>query len=578
MALATTIRDMSEEQLSIMEKLFNTAYVIAKEDYALNDFRILCQMQMKNGVKMGETYLNDKGARQFIKYIAETMRTDLKSQLSKIEFFSLMADGSTDKSVMASEIIYICYLHEGEPKCNFISLTECQNEKASGIKSGIVTVLNEFIPNWEKKLTAVCFDGANVNMGSSAGVSKLLENECGHLISVHCIAHRLELAMSDAIKYVKHINIVEEIVKGVYSYYHSSPKRTKELKAIGEILDEKILSHVGLHGIRWLQSRHRAVKVMLNNFSAVVIHMEQAVESESDSKISAKLTGYLKHLKSEQFIRFLFLMEDVTNIMARMSEVFQKRCVLLSEIFSTLEATKLKIKKLSTENGNALDQFEKDLVIEEDCVKYREITLKKMISADNDLFQRERKKLCESIIESLNIRYENVFNDKLLGNLNIFDPCNVVNLSESEDEKLNQQLKDVIKGLPYNINIDEEAMMDEFEDFKVWSKNKLNIPCQSAWQRLLAESKSSSTFINLRKILEMIITLPLSTAECERGFSHMNIIKTDTRCRMVLETLNDLMFIKLYGPSLTQFNPRKAVEAWWSDVENGRKRRPDFKK
>lgn len=106
-----------------------------------------------------------------------------------------MADGSSDRSVVASEILYICYLYEGEPKCNFIALKECENETANGIKSGIVSVLNEFIPNWEKKLTAVRFDGASVNMGSIGGVSKLLENEFGQLISVHCVVHKLELAM-----------------------------------------------------------------------------------------------------------------------------------------------------------------------------------------------------------------------------------------------------------------------------------------------------------------------------------------------------------------------------------------------
>ena len=41
-------------------KLFNTAYYIAKNERPFSDFNQLCTLQVKNGVTLGETYLNDK--------------------------------------------------------------------------------------------------------------------------------------------------------------------------------------------------------------------------------------------------------------------------------------------------------------------------------------------------------------------------------------------------------------------------------------------------------------------------------------------------------------------------------------
>ena len=48
------------------------------------------------------------------------------------------------------------------------------------------------------------------------------------------------------------------------------------------------------------------------------------------------------------------------------------------------------------------------------------------------------------------------------------------------------------------------------------------------------------------RLYSILVVFPYSTAECERGFSKMNDIKTDTRNRLG-DTLLDLMLIAMYG-------------------------------
>lgn len=60
--------------------------------------------------------------------------------------------------------------------------------------------------------------------------------------------------------------------------------------------------------------------------------------------------------------------------------------------------------------------------------------------------------------------------------------------------------------------------------------------------------------------------LPFSTAECERGFSHLNLIKTDERSRLSTKVVDDLVMIKLNGPKFIDFNPEKTINLWSSDV------------
>ena len=46
---------------------------------------------------------------------------------------------------------------------------------------------------------------------------------------------------------------------------------------------------------------------------------------------------------------------------------------------------------------------------------------------------------------------------------------------------------------------------------------------------------------NLLNFIDMILTIPASTAECERGFSAMKRIKSDWRTSLCTSTLSDLM-------------------------------------
>ena len=86
------------------------------------------------------------------------------------------------------------------------------------------------------------------------------------------------------------------------------------------------------------------------------------------------------------------------------------------------------------------------------------------------------------------------------------------------------------------------------------------------YTRLLGASNSHRIEILLKL---MLVVIP-STAECERGFSCMKLIKTHTRNTMTQETLQLLMTVKQLGPSLANFIPDKAISHWMSCGKGGR--------
>ena len=56
----------------------------------------------------------------------------------------------------------------------------------------------------------------------------------------------------------------------------------------------------------------------------------------------------------------------------------------------------------------------------------------------------------------------------------------------------------------------------------------------------------------------------------------LNIIKTDSRNRLTVNSLNDLVTIKINGVSTDMYNSRKAVQLWFEDVAVRHSRRPEF--
>ena len=70
---------------------------------------------------------------------------------------------------------------------------------------------------------------------------------------------------------------------------------------------------------------------------------------------------------------------------------------------------------------------------------------------------------------------------------------------------------------------------------------------------------------HLRHILPLVsITLTIypTTAECKRGFSQMNQVKTQLRTSLNQETISSLLRIKIDGPTLANYNLTKSIVKW----------------
>ena len=158
--------------------------------------------------------MNDKQAATFTYYIAETVKKDFANKLWQAKMFSVLNDSSTDISVTDEELVYVRYLEDVRPVTKFLSIQALCKADAVAVVAAIDKAFldeTDMQPNeWCNKTVRMSTDGASVMIGIRNGV--VTKIKVPHLISVHCVAHRLELGIKDSIKQVTYLAKVEDFI------------------------------------------------------------------------------------------------------------------------------------------------------------------------------------------------------------------------------------------------------------------------------------------------------------------------------------------------------------------------------
>ena len=83
----------------------------------------------------------------------------------------------------------------------------------------------------------------------------------------------------------------------------------------------------------------------------------------------------------------------------------------------------------------------------------------------------------------------------------------------------------------------------------------------------IVKTSNPETYSNIWKVILLSLTLPLSSAACERGFSHLNIIKNKYRSCLSDSRLSSLMHIHLSKMTTETFDQKPAVDLWMQTAD-----------
>eukprot|EP00795_Rhopilema_esculentum_P011221 gene11221-21405_t len=309
---------MTNEQ-TITEKCIRTTYYIGKEKRPYSDYEQLIGPQIQNGLDMRRTLHSRWSCTEMIDVASTTMRESLAKEIVDNERkMSLIVGESTSAAKDSCLIIYLRALLNGSPENILLSMIEFQGQDADSVTCAIVKVLNENKITDEYRtnnLVAFTSDGASVMTGVNRRVATKLKEKYSQIITWHCLNHRLELAVGDAIKSVKGVNQVEAFVSKIYCVYSQSPKMQRELSNIASGIDTELRKVGRLLTTRWVASSYRAVASLGQNYSALLKHFEKVANASENSE-NAMYKGLLCTMQTKQFAEDIGLLKDCLGQLA----------------------------------------------------------------------------------------------------------------------------------------------------------------------------------------------------------------------------------------------------------------------
>ena len=141
--LPDSFRKLSKTQEEQAIKKFEIAYLIAKKALPFTIFEDLVELEKRHGVDVGNAYSTRQQCGEFVDVHGEYIASQLRSDLAKAKFYSVLTDSSTDSAVTEKEVVYVLHFdpysneEEVEVKLSFLYLKDVPKADVQGIKTAI---------------------------------------------------------------------------------------------------------------------------------------------------------------------------------------------------------------------------------------------------------------------------------------------------------------------------------------------------------------------------------------------------------------------------------------------------------
>ena len=316
----------------------------------------------------------------------------------------------------------------------------------------------------------------------------------------------------------------------LYSLYSMSPNNRRLLDKCASELDIQVRKIGKILDVRWVASSFRAVKAVWDSYAALHHSFTTAASDMSKaSKVRAEFSGLAKQMESGIFLQNLALMHDALQELADLSEALQFSTLSLSRAHRLI-LRQIDVFKGRKEMGGecvavAVSAVEEGL--------YSGITLRPVKSTE----LINRSQFYQALVDSMNARLLPQKDRALCDLINAVLPNQWPEALSAEHGE--HELKALCERFLIPFGGELKTAYREYKD-----------------------SKGCTVEHTMRRVISYVETLPVSTAECERGFSRMNLICDELRSTITMQHLSALMFVSLVGPPLHVWNPETYVRSW----------------
>ena len=282
------------------------------------------------------------------------------------------------------------------------------------------------------------------------------------------------------------------------------------------------------------------------------------VAQSSDTKLRPKASGLLKLLKSQSLMVFMHFLHDVLATLGDLSRDLQRREASLYECHQKVETTKSLVAKYASRPG-----FHLKKVINENSLQGEHL------HGSQEPYNSASQRIIPRLVECLEGRFEDI-NQGVLAATRLADTkTRPTAFDEEFGDDLVENLVSHFSQVLEEAGVNIESIDREWAHLKTMMYNNHKIQ-DVTWIEMNERYKGQVP--NILSLVDLVLALPASTAECERGFSTMGVMKTQYRVRLSSRSMTAIMSVKMLSKDISEFDPTAAIHYWNSS--GSRSRRP----
>ncbi|CAI7854784.1 unnamed protein product [Closterium sp. NIES-53] len=495
-----------------VESLLDSLLFVSKCDAPMGQWvklvRYLAEKGVKGFPKKGYgTYYTTYGFGELTQATATWLQTTLLEHVLTSPFIGISLDKSTDRCNGKHMILYVTFIRDSKVATEFMTLITVDNGDAATLV-GLLASHLQAVGIDLRRISSISTDGANVMMGSKSCLVTRLRLRIPHLVSSHCIAHREALAAKHAAENIPAFNVVDKVIRTVAEHLGRSGPWHQRFMDLQDVFTSTSLELQGIHAVRWL-SRGNAVLRFIAVLPGLIVMLK---EWDADLAFQHKELDYA----------------GVYGQIRRTTSHIESRYVDCGDDF-----------------GGGVSERLSPFLARHGPGGNREVTVEG-VDSDGRPTRFKFKLHEDEIVFELESRLGDL---EGMAGTKLFTP--------------DEYPLDRGERLARCCRINKRRAQKELRMFTsvLAGASKNDRSFHAGLTAMLTTPDWRENYPKLVQLWVAVAVLPLSTVECERGFSRQNIIKSWQRGAMKDARLGDLMCM-----SLMQYEPKwdEIVTIWRS--------------